>query len=443
MKKIITIISCISLLLIACKKYQGDLPEIHPVKFQILTSYASQDLGKLLPKSKIEVTIKNTKNNVLQKYTTSNDGTVLLDSISPGVYDISAMIRISAADYTALTGESVDNEVVFNASEKSRTITIEDNQNISLKLISGSTGPWVIKQIYYAGSNTTTGASFRDQFIEIYNNSDSVLFADSLYIAEALGIQNFTSTNIYRQNNNQYDWSKAQGMPSNIDANNSYIYTRALLMIPGNGSQYPVKPGESIVLAQTALNHKAPFTGTDGKTITARDPSLTIDLSGADFEAYYAPFLPKPLASDIDNPSVPNVDVLSYSGTDLIFDNPGRMGYVIFKNKGTTEIKKLPQYSFPTIAPPQANADKYYQIPIDFIIDGVEIQPSSAASRVPKKLGASIDALYTYAPNGAYSSQSVIRKTETTVNGRRILKDTNNSAEDFDYFPLAIPRGFK
>jgi len=442
MKKLYTLLF-IAFALASCKKYQGNITEIHPVKYQVITSYASDNLGKVLPKARIELTITNTKTNVSQKYLTKSDGTFTIESISPGVYDISASIKIPASDYTTLTGETVTKEVVFNASEKAKIITVQDNQITALKLISGTTGPWVIKQIYYAGSNTTTGASFRDQFIEIYNNTDSVLYADSLYIAEAIGLQNFTASNVYRQSNSQYDWSKSQAMPSDIDANNGYIYTRALLMIPGTGKQYPVKAGESIVLAQTALNHKSPFTGTDGKTITARDPSLTIDLSGADFEAYYAPFLPKPLASDVDNPSVPNVEVLSYNGTDLILDNPGRMGYVIFKNKGQADIKTLPQYPFPTIAPPSANSDKYYQIPINFIIDGVEIQPNTASARVPKKLGASLDALYTYVPNGAYSSQSVIRKTETTINGRKILKDTNNSAEDFDFLPIAIPRGFK
>jgi len=443
MRKLLYTLLFVTSALTACKKFQGDIPEIHPVRYQIVTSYASDNLGKVLPKARIEITITNTKTNLSQKYLTKSDGTFSLDSISPGVYDISASIKISATDYTALTGETVTKEVVFNASEKAKTITIQDNQITALKLISGTTGPWVIKQIYYAGSNTTTGASFRDQFIEIYNNTDSVLYADSLYIAEAIGLQNFTATNVYRQSNSQYDWSKSQGMPSDIDANNGYVYTRALLMIPGTGKQYPVKAGESIVLAQTAINHKSPFTGTDGKTITVRDPSLTVDLSGADFEAYYAPFLPKPLASDIDNPSVPNVEVLAYNGTDLILDNPGRMGYVIFKNKGTVDVKKLPQYAFPTTAPPSASSEKYYQIPISFIIDGVETQPNTASARVPKKLGASLDALYTYAPNGAYSSQSVIRKTETTINGRKVLKDTNNSAEDFDFLPLAIPRGFK
>jgi len=443
MKKLLIAFTLVTLTLSACKKYQGDTTEIHPVKLLIQTSYASNDLAKLLPKAQVKITLKNNKNNKENIYYTKADGTFSLDSISPGNYDISASIEINPADYTKLTGEIVNKNIVFNASEKARTITIKDNQSINLKLLSGPTGPWVIKQIYFAGSNATTGALFRDQFIEIYNNSDSVLYADSLYIAEALGIQNFTSTNIYRQPNSQYDWSKSQGMPSNIDANNDYIYARTLLMIPGSGRQYPVQPGSSIILAQTAINHKSPFTGADGKTISVRDPSLTIDLSGADFEAYYAPFLPRPLASDIDNPSVPNVDVLSYNGTDLVLETSGRMGYVIFKNKGTVDVKNFPRYPFPTVAPPSANTDRYYQVPVSYIIDGVECQTNVANSRVPKKLVTSLDALYTSVPNGIYSSQSVIRKTESIINGRRILKDTNNSAEDFDYLPLAIPRGFK
>jgi hypothetical protein len=184
-------------------------------------------------------------------------------------------------------------------------------------------------------------------------------------------------------------------MPTNIDANNDFVYMRTLLMVPGTGTQYPVKPGESIVLAQTAINHKSPFTGSDGKTISVRDPSLTIDLSGADFETYYAPFLPKPLASDVDNPSVPNVDVLSYNGTDLILETQGRMGYVIFKNRATTEVKDLPRYPYPTLAAPTATTDRYYQIPIGYIIDAVETQTAISNARVPKKLGASLDALYT------------------------------------------------
>jgi Protein of unknown function (DUF4876) len=232
-------------------------------------------------------------------------------------------------------------------------------------------------------------------------------------------------------------------MPSSIDANNDYVYARAFLMIPGTGKQYPVAPGKSIVVAQTAVNHKSPFTGVDGKSITVLDPSLTIDLSKADFEAYYAPLLTKPLASDIDNASVPNLEVLSYFGTDMIFDNPGRYSYVLLKVDGTQKPKDWPQYNYPTKATPSSTAAKYYQIPNKWILDAVEVQPNEAADRVPKKFGASLDAGFTFVPLGSYTSQSVIRKTEKTVNGRVILKDTNNSTEDFDYFNIANPRGFK
>lgn len=440
MKKIITIIA-VFLIFIACKKQRN--PELQPLDLNISTNYASIDIGKKLPLNAITVQITNVNTNVTKTLETNAKGEVSFEEIASGIYDISASITISPADYTRLTGEIVNKSVIFNASDKNKAISSNNASKIELKLVSGVIGEWVIKQVYYAGSNTTTGATFRDQFIEIYNNTDQTLYADSLFIGEVIGFQNYTATNHYRTANGQYDWSKSVNMPTNIDANNDYVYPRALFMIPGTGKQYPVLPGKSIVIAQTAINHKAPFTGSDGKTITVRDPSLTIDLSGADFEAYYAPFLPRPLASDIDNPSVPNLDVLAYNGTDMILDNLGRTGFIVFRGDGLTAIKDLPQYNFPSIAIPTSTADKYFQIPIKLVIDAAEMQPNTAAARVPKKLGASLDAGYTFAPSGSYSSQSVIRKTESTVNGRIILKDTNNSSEDFDFLPLANPRGFK
>ncbi|WP_426325437.1 DUF4876 domain-containing protein [Pedobacter sp. R-06] len=439
MRKLIIFIFCATFLL-SCKKIGN--PELHSIDLKIITSYASTELGKKLSLHTIQVKILNVNTNVEKELLTDASGNVSFDGISPGVYDISATIKIPAATYTALTGEITDKDVIFNASNKNKTISLND-ASVSLKLISGNIGSWLIKQIYYAGSNTTTGAGFRDQFIEIYNNTDSIMYADSLYFAEITGRQSYTNASYYTLPNGQLDWSKSVNMPTNIDANNNYIYPKALFMLPGSGRQYPVQPGASIVIAQTAVNHKAPFTGTDGKTITVRDPSLTIDLSGADFEAYYAPFLPRPLASDIDNPSVPNLIVLAYNGTDMLFDNPGRTAYIVFKGDGITEVKNYPVYNYPTISVPSSTSDKFYQIPNAIVIDAVEIQPNTASARVPKKLGASLDAGYTFAPNGQYSSQSVIRKTDKMENGRRILKDTNNSTEDFDYFSLAAPRGFK
>jgi len=313
--------------------------------------------------------------------------------------------------------------------------------------VAGTTGEFVIKQVYYAGSDKKDGANYRDQFIEIYNNTDRVLFADSLYFGRLWGRQSNepdANKHFLDNGNGQLDWSKSKDMPMGEEANTDYVYVRDLHMIPGNGKTYPVLPGASIVIAQNALNHKAPYTGTDGKAVSVKDPSLTVDLSGADFEAYYGNIEGvNPLGSDIDNPAVPNVDVLIRSARDMLLDNPGRDSYFIFKGRTRAEVDALRSYYQPQTKEPGSSEKKYTQMPVAWIMDGVDVQPSVASNAIPKKLPSAVDAGVTFTTNGSYSSESVIRKTATILpDGRRILQDTNNSTEDFVSIK-ADPRGFK
>ncbi|SHG38609.1 DUF4876 domain-containing protein [Pedobacter caeni] len=440
MKKLLFTL-CLSSILLACKK--DKTPGIKPIDLGISVSYDISS-GYTLPLTNVKVKITNIQTKATQERQVTTDGKVTFSEIALGSYDIDATVSIPADEYSRITGIPTEDAVTFNASEKGRVISSDFNGSLELKLIAGKSGDWIIKQIYYTGSNTTDGAGFRDQFIEFYNNTDAVLYADSLYFGQVFGRVSNTVNSIHYLPGGQLDWSKSPGMPANVNANKDYVYVKTLLMIPGSGKQYPVQPGESIVLAQTALNHKSPFTGNNGKVYSVKKPELTIDLSKADFETYYGN-LPgeTPYPSDIDNPLVPNVEVLSYVGGDLILDNKGRDSYVIFKVDGTQKVKDWPSYNEPTIAAPKPTARKYYQIPLKYVIDGVEIQSNISADRFPKKLPAHIDAGLTFPPNGEYSSQSVIRKTQKTVNGRRILKDTNNSSEDFDYLDRALPKGFK
>lgn len=444
MKKI-----CYYLLLItfpamySCKKEGGVTTGIQPVNLTVNLSYALDSSKYTLPVKNVQVKITNTSTASTLSSTSNDSGIVRFTGIPAGTYDVDATITIAADNYYTITGTYVAEDVTFNASEKNTAIAVGRDVAMKMTLVAGTTGQWVIKQVYFAGSNRTDGALYRDQFIEVYNNSDEVLYADSLYIGQVFGRQSFTSSNYYTQKNGQMDWSKSVNMPADIDANNDYVYTRTLLMIPGTGKTYPVQPGSGIVIAQTAMNHKVPWTGANGSTISVKNPALTIDLSSANFEAYYASFLTSPLASDVDNVNVPNLVVLQYFGSDWILDNNGRDGYVIFKAGGSTIVKDWPMYNFPTTSAPSSNATKYYQIPLKYVIDAVEIQPNTAEDRIPKKFGAQYDAGFTAVPKGAYSSQSVIRKTQKTLNGRIILKDTNNSTEDFDYFDVATPGGFK
>lgn len=431
----------LTILLASCKKDRDT--EIQPVNLNLQVKYALDSSEYSFPVQNVKVELVNLNSNVSETVNTNEEGAVTLN-ITPGTYDIKASVTISAAEYTKATGLSTEKDIVFNASKKNLVIGVGYDETVDLQLVAGRISEWVIKQVYFSGSDRIEGALYRDQFIEIYNNSDQILYADSLYIVQVLGHQKKVNVATYHLTQSfQYDWNKSMNMPQNIDANNDYIYAKALLMIPGTGKQYPVEPGKSIIIAQTAINHKSPFIGNDGESVSVRNPDLTIDLSGADFEAYYAPFSSRPLDSDIDNPSVPNVDVLHAFGLDMILDNPGRDAYAIFKVDATQDVKNWPQFNLPTVSAPSSTATKYYQIPTSYVLDAFEVQPNEPSAQVAKKLGAQLDAGYTYVPKGSYSSQSVIRKTERTEGGRVILKDTNNSAEDFDHFDKAQPRGFK
>lgn len=429
-------------LLFSCKKEHS--PEVPPTDLNVKVAFDLANSGYTFPVANITVRIKSLISGRFRTLTTNDKGLGTFDDLPAGRYDVDVSYTISAADYTAITGIITSKPVIFNASEKNKLVNKNNTAQLILNLKAGAVGTWLIKQVYYAGSDRTLGALYRDQFIEIYNNTDQVMYADSLYITEIWGRQSTANTTYNLQANGQYDWSKSLNMvTANGDPNNDFIYAKTLCMIPGNGTTHPVKPGESIVLAQTALNHKSPFTGTDGQTISVRNPELTVDLSTADFEAYYGSFLAKPLDSDIDNPLVTNVEVLSYIGTDMILDNNGRTGIAIFKVDRTQNVKNWPMYNEPSKTTPSSTARKYYQIPSKYVIDAMEIQPNIASSRLPKKLGADLDAGFAFVPKGAYTSQSVIRKTDRTENGRVILKDTNNSTEDFDFLDIALARAFK
>lgn len=450
--------SLILLLMAGCRK--DDLvPGAAPINVIVKTSYDVDGAAYSFPLNGAKVKMSNQLNGVDVVQLTDNTGLAIFNSISAGTYNIQATVTFSKATYETVTGLSLATDsVTFNASLSNTTLNGTTNNTIELKLQLGKIGDWVLKQIYYAGSNTSTGALFRDQFIEIYNNSNKVLYADSLYIAQLMGSNtvapDFTTGKFINDGGvfqGQYDWSKSIGMTIGADAVTKNIYAKTIFRVPGNGTTYPVQPGKSFVIAATAINHKAPYTSTTGTTINIGDPSLTVDLSGADFEVYLGGVISNPLNSDLDNPSVPNLEVIARgSGRDLVLDNPGREAIAIFKTTGNLRLltqttgaeSAYSLYAIPTVTAITSTTDLYYQLPNSIVIDAVQIENPVPASRVPRKLGASLDAGATSAPAGQYSSQSVIRKTSATVGGRIILKETNNSTNDFGYLNRALPGAF-
>lgn len=423
----------------ACKKDNSSTnPDVKPITINIKLSYETEqtEIGLGLEKTQVKITNITTT----QAYTgeTAADGTVEFKNVAPGNYDISAVQTIAAADYNAKAGTNLTEAIVFNGTLSRQSLG--QNSTLSIVLKTGRVGDLVIKQIYYAGSHVTNGALFRDQFVELYNNSNVTLYADSLYFGQTVNVgtalNKIDFTRGYYLPGGQYDWTKSIQM-NNSKANSDYVYMSALFMIPGTGKQYPILPGTSMIIASNALNHKVPYIGADGKSIGVKDPSLTVDLSKADFEVYLGdqPGINR-LASDLDNPAVPNVTVIDGGANrDLILDNNGRDGVVIFKS--AVNPKMWGKFPTPDVVQIIAGTKTYIQVPINLILDGVGLNQTTAISRTPKYMNDSVDAGETYVTKGAYSSQSVVRRTNKTINGRVVLKDSNNSTNDFGVLNMA------
>jgi len=262
---------------------------------------------------------------------------------------------------------------------------------------------FVFEEIYFAGSKTPQGSQYNsDKFFEIYNNSDKVMYAGGLSIGETM----FLTTM-------KHDYSP--------DIMDEYVAVNAIYTVPGSGNDYPIQPGESLLIADVAKNHNEV------------NPN-SFDLSNADFEW----FDDDKYGQDVDVPSVPNL-IKTYSSSETIWSlhNRGFKSYVLFRMDKPAE-KFL--------------ADNKYDCSYEFVYSGGSINMPSSGYKVKNTLvldavgcstpsnfewtvmSPSLDMSYTHSgdANDERYGKSVRRKISyTKPDGRIVLLDTNNSAEDF------------
>lgn len=389
----------------------------------------------------VEIILVNNEDGKSYTLTTDASGVATIEVV-PGTYNVNASLVFTADEYEDFWGQEVNETVSFNASLNELAVN-ETTGIVELTLVSGKIGSLLIKQVYYSGSDVKLGASFRDQFFEIYNNSNQAIYLDGLCFAQIHGTTSVSSNlKTYHLSNGQYDWSQSINQADVDKANTDYIYADEVIRFPGTGEDYILEPRKSVIVAATAINHKSPLTVLDDEgeevVFDVPEPDRTIDLSEATFEAYYRPYQESQgssyLDSDIDNPNAVNMEIVfkTYGGKDLILDPLGRDAFVIFNQKD----EQINDWG--TVPLPSITADKYtettntyLQIPVSVVIDGVEINRNDPSKEKPKRLTDEIDAGQITTIQGYYSSESVIRKSEE-VNGITVYQDTNNSSNDFE-----------
>lgn len=332
-------------------------------------------------------------------------------AIPVGIYECSYEAEATYVNAGDEESAVVEGRLIGNA--ESVQVTAAGFKLVLPVYLSVDKDDFIFEEIFFTGTRRASGSSYiGDTYFKIYNNTDHVLYADGLAICES----KFKSTQFYTYT---------------PDIRQDEMTVHAIYVIPGNGTEHPVAPGESLVICDTGIDHRI------------SNPN-SFDLSDADFEWYDEST--NPSHTDIDSPTVPNLDKwYCYTQTVFIPHNRGFSSFAlaripIGKEAYLSDYYYDYEYTMYLPAGTFPMSGSAYRLPNEWIVDGVNC--SVETDRQWNVLPPSIDAGWTHC--GAMNSdenrffKSIRRKMlYLTDDGIRVLKDTNNSTADFN--PDCVP----
>lgn len=377
----LSILSLMVLLLAitSCKK---DDKVIEPVDLKI-TFTLPKGLSHTFKEISLKITNKETGESLEKKELSF--GQVHVIRLKPGVYNISANTTIEE------DGKKMD----FSAIASDFSVSMKSTE-VALCLLPQIKGGFVIRELFYSGGVVDgTSKQYKNgaDYVIIVNNSDRILYADSLVFAGTAA-----NTAINDKRHRKY-------LPE--------IGVQFMFMVPGDGKTYPVKPGEEFVICSEAKNHNE---------ISKMVPDLS---EKAKFEW----FEPNDRFQLTDNPTVKNMEILyktSMSFTALHMR--GNTSYFIFKmpmsmEKLMKEHAREIAFNNPSIPPVMCPF-----IPDAWVSDAVEL--SNGEMIKAKALPASVDVSFTFCSD-MKKGYTIQRKLYYTVGDRNVYVDNNDSANDF------------
>lgn len=332
-------------------------------------------------------------------------------AIPVGIYECSYEAEATYVNVGDEESAVVEGRLIGNA--ESVQVTAAGFKLVLPVYLSVDKDDFIFEEIFFTGTRRASGSSYiGDTYFKIYNNTDHVLYADGLAICES----KFKSTQFYTYT---------------PDIRQDEMTVHAIYVIPGNGTEHPVAPGESLVICDTGIDHRI------------SNPN-SFDLSDADFEWYDEST--NPSHTDIDSPTVPNLDKwYCYTLTVFIPHNRGFSSFAlaripIGKEAYLSDYYYDYEYTMYLPAGTFPMSGSAYRLPNEWIVDGVNC--SVETDRQWNVLPPSIDAGWTHC--GAMDSdenrffKSIRRKMlYLTDDGIKVLKDTNNSTADFN--PDCVP----
>jgi hypothetical protein len=309
------------------------------------------------------VSLKSKSHEFVLQGITSADGKVSFAPLVTGTYTLFAhrelMLENNEKTFTggydvSITGQDAVDDSVF------------------VNLIAAS--DLMINEIFYCGSDRTK-FYFYDQYVELYNASADTMYLDGMILTRQLQRS--------YPDQDEVDYVRA-------------IYAFQFPGTPVTGRQYPIVPGQFVVVAADAVDH-------------SQYADNSIDLSNADWEFF------NPLGNDYDNLSVPNITSIHPNS---------RIDFLINLSHGGVVLATGEEWSVYV----REEGTDLILLPIDTVVDGVEYASNSSLT---KELTKRVDAGFAGLGCTKYSGQSTER--------RELGLDTNDSSFDFVLIPGPTP----
>lgn len=311
------------------------------------------------------------------------DGQHVSVELVQGQYSLTASGKIKDENFSYVSG--------------TQSVSLYADATVSMQLNKIIQSPLVFKAIYSTG-----GASgyVVDQYFEIVNNSDEVQYLDGLIMSAPTGHQ--TQANAWQANGYTDIYESGQGV---------------VVAFPGSGTDYPLQPGESVLVANDAVNHKE----------LAPEGNNCPDLSQAEWEVYISN-----VNGEIDYPNARNLDIIFQNNAYMKAFGLGFFGrgYILARcPEGMTPAQFAADPANLMTTPGTTSSTQYLMIPSDYVLDAVDIREADSENYYPTFL--SKDDAQAVTASEAWSGRCVRRKVSRIENGRPYYQDTNNSANDF------------
>jgi hypothetical protein len=315
-------------------------------------------------------------------FTTDAAGVVTLRGLPSDDYFLSIVRTITDQERQFMSEPQAGTYRLINRQMPVVALSPRTPATMALPLQLTYEGATIVFSEIYASGPPGAGLYFHDKYVEFYNQSDTVQYLDGLVVAR---VYSNASQGLNYVNDPEFVWS-----------NNVWIF-------PGSGTDYPIQPGQFVVCAQDAIDHRI-------------NAPQSVDLSQADFEFY------KDDAPDVNNPAIPNmIRIFQDSGVDWLIG-------------GETDALVLARVENPYNL---ATRNGLLLIRIEDVIDGVEYLRDPSRLDL-KKLTPKVDA---GAAGGVqfYTGRAMERRW-IQENGRWKLSNTNNSSVDFRIIDRPTPR---